>query len=1717
MPAAFALPRVRVVAVVLLTLVGLAVPLVARGVAAAHAASPGSITLHVQSARTVAAPPSIQKGDAIAKYHWLIAAENVPNAAGGLDGIGNPHDSTANCLPARAGGSADPATTCQWPSVRYTPGSVPVVAQGDQVSLNDATALPNLPAGRYLISVTADGYKIDGAHFTVVDGGSPKVTVEMQPYPLPLGTVRLRVFNDSIPVDATYEVDSEKGLAGFTARLSDVLGQVTTDYYGNPLCTSYVHDAPVAPRTVGPIRFDAAGKPVVDTSKAPGCVSDANGDITIPNMGPDRYASIVVPATGTNWAQTTTLEGAHDHDIWVQEGDTGYDTEQTVGGERIPYVDFGFVQPKALPAGPTGEIVGQAVVINTYVGGAGGVNVPNAGVAGADVRGPLASPYVALSNLGNGDQVQFMQQFGPDGRFDITNVPNGDYQLTIWDYPQDRILDSFNVTVNNGAKVDVGQKGIVGWHSAVEGTIFIDTNGNGKQDPGEAGVPRFTVALKERDNSIMDQGINTVTTDDQGHYVIPEAYPLTKFVVLEAFNTRYKTTGITYQADNQPTPTTMLGAAVDISMLPIIGLKGRVDWGVQPYQGAENGGIVGTVTYDTTRNELDPRYSATEPYQPGVPGIPVHLYAVVRDGNGVPVKNTDGSLQHGPELADTYTSETWDRPTGCTPRKYDGSVLTDQQAIALPGETASCIEAPMQGWQVQPSDQTAGNFGQTVNGNYGFTATTKINLYPPGDPNNPDNIKLGDPLPAGQSQPLPPDDYIVSVDIPQNPVGGGPMYKVTQEEDVNVFDGDGYLPQDNFPPSPAQAADQPNGAQDPAAQPPAPTSQQAGIVPPCVGANHTVTVTDQAFIAGGGSPFSGQDRPLCDQKLVTVRGGQATAPNFNLFTPVPLPTHFYGLTINDLGLSNNKQSIQYGEAQPLGGVPMGIYDWSGRLVDTVDTDPNGFYAALEPSTSTYNCPLPAGPCPGMYRFVGNDPGQPGHLNANYNRRFRTIATNFQAWPGLYTVSDTAPTQVASVAVAPGTTQINPVDCNPPVDKPQIFATKQPYLRAEAAPAARDVTLTGEGFGAQGAGSRVTATRTVGGATFALAIRSWTDKQIVARVPVGQDAGALSLSVTTTGGQVTVNGVGLHLLGAGYNPGLLEVGPGKTYATVQAALNAARTAAGQQLVVVWPGTSTTDNPQGAYFENLIMFTKVKLQGVGPGGFYPNGGGYVPGSVLDGLGFNPDNAQGAAWFALLGGLTYTGPQNVPDSAVVTVLSPPTGGDGQPAIDGFSITGGAQADNATNLNTIYGNARTPLGAPGAAITQGGGVYVHAGVNNLAISNNVIIGNSGSYGGAVRVGTPYVTSIVNRNLAITHNQIRDNGGTNLAGGIGLFDGTNGYSVDHNDLCGNFSAEYGGGISHFGLSTNGTIAANRLWFNESYDEGGAVMIAGELPADANAPSAGSGPVTVNANLIQDNLANDDGGGIRLLQAGSFPIGITNNMITDNISTHEGGGIALDDSTNVRIVNNTVMKNLTTATAVTSTGQPAPAGLSTALNSAPLQRTLNQGTPANRPKAWSNPFLLNNIFSGNLAGTWNGTTVTGIDPAGTGAGAPNDWEMGSGDAGVLLTPTNSILATQTTQVVASPTNKVGVDPKVVTPWDVSVQIQTSRTFPSFREAVIVAKSIDPYLQGNYHLAAGSPAIRAGAAQGTYTNPPQSVVAAPGTDFDGQTRVPPPLDIGADKP
>jgi hypothetical protein len=297
--------------------------------------------------------------------------------------------------------------------------------------------------------------------------------------------------------------------------------------------------------------------------------------------------------------------------------------------------------------------------------------------------------------------------------------------------------------------------------------------------------------------------------------------------------------------------------------------------------------------------------------------------------------------------------------------------------------------------------------------------------------------------------------------------------------------------------------------------------------------------------------------------------------------------------------------------------------------------------------------------------------------------------------------------------------------------------------------------------------------------------------------------------------------------------------------------------------------------------------------------------------------------------------------------------------------------------------------------------------------------------------------------------------------------------------------------------------------------------------------------VTIDGNVIQANLANDDGGGIRLLQTSgshvsrSTPgtISITNNTIANNVSAHEGGGIALDDAAFVNIVDNTVTKNLTTATAVTSNGDAAPAGLSTAANSDLLQARLRNGflfpgsaTLANT--VFSKPTMLDNVFSDNRAGSFSGGYVYGIGgtlPDGT-AGGVHEWDMGVMDVDGTLAPLSSVLES-TEGTTSDASNTVTDAPGLKDPYDLTVNVLASRTYPAFRQAVVVAEILPPSLMGDYHLAGtSSPAYRKGAASTQVVWGPgftgwKYTVASPPTDIDGDRRPshsPSSYDAGSDQ-
>ena len=1777
------------------------------------AAGAGTIKLAVTSAYAspIKAPfrdAAVTAGQQITEFKWQINE----------DSIGDPTFDPAKCLPSSARDANTPTAgtwydthggaypdACTWASIRAIDGQSKIVANGDQSSLNSNTSV-NLPNGKYLISVTAGGFKIDGTHFTV-NGDTTTVGVKMNALPLPSVTVRVNVFNDNVSTNGQYDgVPEDTNMAGFTAHLNELIGEVNFDVYGNALCTQYELDA-----TTGEMLFDADGAPipavVPSNQGATGgqlagsvsqCISDASGDIVIPNLGPNRYAVTVVPpdpqsSSDKKWIQTTTLEGGHDWDTWNMEGSTGFDTELVVGGEATPFVHFGFVQEQSprrpYAAGISGTVKGRVMIGRTYVSQTGGLPNPGAiwgGGTGTVLEAPVEDAWISLACLatcpGLPDQAQFVQKANSDGTFSIGRVPAGTWNVTIWDEAQVRLLDTVQITVKATKTTDIGDFPLAGWFTELSGSVFLDRNANGKRDAGEAGVPGFPLTLRTRVNTLNDQGAASASTNDAGEWAM-EAYPLGQFLILEAYHQGYKTTGATWKLGNDPQPFTQLTDQVDWNVLNIFGLAGQIDIGVQAYAPGSNGGIVGTVSYDTTRNELNPRNAAAEDWQPGVPGVTMQLWAPKRvNGSYVTVASgsNEGAIkQYGaggctrneddygkvdaaggcdplPDntgAATTQTTESWSRPTGCTSRTADGKPAYSQvlpQSTNSPSFEATpdmpCIEAPMMSVQF-------GTNGE-VDGNYGF-----------GD------LNIGDYL----VEAVPPADTTVL----GNPANPKPLYKFTDEASINIFDGDTYIPQNGLytasgaasEPAPVAVTDYRENTSDSA----------------CAGRMHTIDSSGNPnFVAGGGSPMEGLTRPYCDVKLVQVKPRRSIAPIFHVYTDVAIPTRFVGYIIDDLNVSTNPKSTVYGEKAGMQNVPVGVYDFTGRLVYTAESDYNGYYEALLPSTDTIACPTPSGVCPNVYRLVGNDPGQLGHPNLNFNPQYRTIGTEFQGWPGVVHPVDQAPSRVAASFQLPGSQGTYPPACAVPAAQPEFFTINKPY--GQSTDATFIYTIKGKNFGnARGTGQVLL------NSTAVTSYSAWNDTTISFTIPAGLPAGQYNVSVVNGGGQKATNGVTLHLLGSGYNPTIIEVSrqnlvedtaaesnthftpnsdplDGSGPRAIQRALDRARRNGNnaQVVVVVYPNMSsrpeyTNFNPDHAYFENVIMHSNVKLQGVGPGG--PG----TPGSRIDGryIWGATAGANGTeitpyfdSWEAAVSAFPL--PNNVPLTdpvGQVVYVRPETtnqfNNSYNAALDGFTITGGDQQGFPTNLNFLGGGPNgTPRTGPAGVEAQGGGVMINNYGRNTQISNNVFIANGGSFGGAIRVGTPELGTTPNSStnntvgVKIAHNRIVANGGTMFAGAIGIFYGSDNYDVSFNDICGNASAEYGAGISHYGRSGGGRIHHNRIYLNQSYDEAGGVMIAGELPANTARLSDGAGSVTIDHNEIIANLSNDDGGGIRFLMAAggaNYAMGVNDNIIANNVATHEGGGIAIDDTPNVRIVNNTIVKNITTATAMTSDGFPAPAGIATGGNSALLQGRLNTMYGASSSPKFSNPVILNNILADNRAGQWTNAGVAGIGLTGD-LTAILRWDVGTTDGSgkplvvaslIDSAATNPLyhggtgytLGTDTVNIENGATS--GIDTsndkvKFVKAFDTAVSVANWRTFPAFRPAAIVTFDQPVKLMADYRLALTARpipdrAVDHGLPSRTAAQLSQpnnyGIVSAPLTDIDNQDRpAGSAFDMGADE-
>ncbi len=1555
--------------------------------------------------------------------------------------------------------------------VQFHKSHIPVVAAGDH-----STPLPNLdPARRYFISVLpAADYSLSG---TQIKAGQTSVLVTVHRHPLPTAQISVFVFEDNHPINNTPNLPQEQGIAGASILLFESGGR-----YGD---------------NGGQVSDDAFGNPLGTTYLPNGNVdvmgdgtirTDASGFAIIKNLAPAKYTILAVPPPdpgGRRWLQTTTIEGGFGFDAWVWSNEPPL-FDEGFGGLVLPHVFMGFVREGMEPSFFTGTSTVTGRVVNQKLGGPPSFTLSNGG--------PFThtTPWIGLNDSPLAGRGVLVQRANADGTFSITNVPPGTFQLVVFDEFLDIIIGFFNVLVPpGGGTVALGDLRVFPWFGALHNFVFFDTNENGFPDPGEVGIPNQAINLRFRDGTIY----KSFTTDNQGFAPAEEVFPFFAWQVAEIDFTRFKATGVTSMVDgNRPgafagTSWTLRGRANPMAQTENRGRAFRTEQGPQLLQ-----------AYQVMLGQTLGLWWGKKDYRPGENGgvVGIVYYATTRAEDdprynapegwepGIPrvtikLYKTDPLDPKNPAkwvLVNQVQTDSWDDrlPTNCLGPKF--SFQNAQGGLV----TADCLDGLRSFNQIRPG---------VFDGGYQF-----LTKFEPG---------LG--APGAQEVVLTPGPYITEVVVP-------PGYEIVKEQDKNVDFGDVFVPPTVFPPV---------------------------LLPECVGDLHQVPLELDLFpgvpIVGTflGEPIAGAMRPLCDRKLVWLNDGQQVNSDFHFLTKVPVLAQAYGFVTDDTAPEFNPFSAQFNEKFAPPFLPISVRDWMNVEITRVYTDQFGIFNFLVPSTYTINPPFPSGVSPNILRVCANDstmadPNNPGQRIPDlfFNPQYGTSCIPFQFMPGTTTYVDLPVVPVGAHAGAadfpldcefsPTTPVIHSVTSNAPGGGPYVAGgTRRLTINSAGLVGVPNPAFTGSnaktvardfGFG------NATGTVRLGGTL--LAIVSWSAAQVVADVPAGTPTGQLILT-RGDNGRATVTGVTVHVDPAG---AIVHVTPGQS---IQAAIDAA--SAGD-LILVAPGT---------YKELVVLWKRLRLQGWGAfstiidaektadsaviEAWKQKVKGLITGGQVDLLPSQDATFDPAAFF--LRGFRDVGP------GVMVILK--QGGVGGILIDGLQVTSGTA----------------------------GGIVVNGFASGLEISNNRIWRNLGFLTGGVRLGDHTLQSMVggqpahqdafNDNVNIHHNQIIKNGNrVGAGGGVGLGPGSDGYQVTDNFICGNFDQkDGGGGIGHLGLSEGGLIARNTIVFNEAFSDisitsGGGVLVAGLPNLVFGQLSPGSGSVKIVGNLIQGNLGSSgDGGGISLRNINgadvAHTIEIYDNMIVNNVAGAGGGGIGLQDAVAVNIINNTIARNDSTASAQVAfpVDSPTrsvrhPAGVMSRAHSAGLTQALGPAAPA-----FSNPVLENNIIWQNRAFLFDFAARPGaIPPFGL---LPN---IGAGsspvfiDVGVVDTPVPAQLdprfcvLTSSTGLHAS---NIAATPSFLASYfngrralgGGSIEIAIAfdeignRVKPRFgpltlvNPASITAGTPAGLLFGDYHVTAGFPGNAAILATSAELS----------TDFDGQVRPAPTLPtpaIGADE-
>lgn len=1501
-----------------------------------------TVTFSAPSNLSVAVVDALS-GAPVADYRWTLQEDlTFKHATGGTPAVSVRTLGTSfhrSHMPVVATGCVGPVSCGSGQSVR---GAVVTDQQAlarqvlpSQVSLD--------PTRRYYLSILPGddvgppAHGMGGAEVTPTSTGWAPVTIRLQATPLPTAQLSIYLYEDDNPTNGQNE-PGEAPLGGFNVilmdpagRTGDVAGQQTFDAFNYPLSNALL-GRPGCPdeqdaATNGTGTADAGhtvGVVYTCPNAPPGYTGDPAryalaGHALIQNLTPARYDVLAHPgaareAAGEVWWQTETLEGTAAQDAFVAVNEPTYFQEF---GPPGPHTTIGFVNPDHVAAyaaanGLTGSRTITGRITSQHMSRPSDVTLWDSG--SYDLLFSTTCQVVLDSQGGTGPAVA-AATCDADGNFTLAGVPDGTYQLQIFDQWLDQIIQASAVTVA-GADVALGNIPVLSWFTQQDLNIYQDLNRNGVQDPGEPGISNVPLSVRYRNGAPS----NVTLSDSAGNGILVELFPLFNWYVAEADLTRYKQTGVhvwvdgggkpdttgpganlwssTY-ADGTPTERVEAPGAYSYGVQGFISQRNRIDWGRAPYAHGENGGIVGYVVYSSTRPFDDMRFNVQTIWEPLVPRVPVNLYRqeVLPDGTqaltlvdttrttsfddfvnlvygadgGQWLLGSDGTLRD-PATAALAPATAY--PAGRQVNlQCPGQKAADlYTGVTLGGDVGRCYD----GWHAWNQVQAA-----PYDGRYAFPSAAWAAAHP----------LTAAQRAAGQTLPsLPPGTYVVEVVTP-------PGYQVVKEEDKNIFMGDAFSG-----PAPAQFGplasifilpDQATlgnanpfnpGTGDPGFQSDPTTNlgvyglSTATLFPACVGALHRVpdflSIYPQAQQV---APFAGMDRPLCDRKQVALGDQMQTTATFFVFTEAPVAANATGIILDDATSEFNALAPDFGEKASVPFVPVSVRDWAGQEIGRTYSDQWGAYNMLTPSSFLVNPPTPSGYGPNMLVTCINDPGpipdpadptgQRRITDPAYDSGYSNFCYTFPYMPGQATYLDTPVLPIAAFAAGYTPPDCAPQDADPVVARvdgagPGQFGPWLPRsggtLTIQAAGPVQVLNPAYQGpFAAGGLASQRTITRRYGfGAARGRVTIGATD--VTAYATWGDQVITLALPAAASvpgldSGQLTITTAAGRSTVDAVTVTLEDAPPRRVTAgmRIQDAVDAANPG---DLILVDAGT---------WEELVIVWKPVRLQGVGAGATLVNAAKF-PTSKL------------AAWRPRINGLF----------AVDPVSGNQTGLSQVDPLPGQEITGGVVVLEPTVLGSEEGAGFTvlakdlpagqcgagPVSTAGHMITEsnfrcaharidgfgvtggdaGGGIYVNGWAHGLEISNDRVFGNAGAWHGGIRVGVPYLTA-----QALP-----------VAGPTGRLPGL-GYDVDVR-------------IHHNSVVRNGTIEAPA----GSGGAGGGISIC-----------AGSDRYQVDHNFVCGNISASDGGGIGHLgysQGGTIAFNqvLFNQSFQQTNSTH-GGGIAV--------------------------------------------------------------------------------------------------------------------------------------------------------------------------------------------------------------------------------